>query len=202
MPEYPLHYPAFNVLDEAKKWDAHTRSIVEQRRNTSSFYPLKFFSKQEARALFQLCSVLLDDRREPVIAFVIHHLDSVLKSGVGESQRKIGVPPQSDLIRKGLVLLDQACVRLYGDALEELNEENRQEAVRQFMQGSLPWPSGGESVPINDLVQKIVTEAVSAYYSHPAIWSEIGYAGPAYPRGYVRTELGLTDPWEAQKDDE
>ncbi|WP_369127188.1 hypothetical protein [Paenibacillus antri] len=38
---------------------------------------------------------------------------------------------------------------------------------------------------------------LEAYYSHPAVWSEIGYGGPAYPRGYVRTQLGQLDPWEA-----
>ena len=43
----------------------------------------------------------------PVIAFVVHHFDSTLKSNIGESQRKIGIPPQSFLIRDGLALFDQ-----------------------------------------------------------------------------------------------
>jgi hypothetical protein len=48
------------------------------------------------------------------------------------------------------------------------------------------------------LFKKILSLAVDAYYSHPLIWSEIGYGGPAYPRGYVRAEIGNLDPWEAQ----
>lgn len=39
-------------------------------------------------------------------------------------------------------------------------------------------------------------------YPHPRVWSEIGYAGPAYPRGYVRTQLGQLDPWEAKAEHE
>ncbi|KQX56587.1 hypothetical protein ASD40_04085 [Paenibacillus sp. Root444D2] len=35
-------------------------------------------------------------------------------------------------------------------------------------------------------------------HTQRVVWSEIGYAGPAYPRGYVRTQLGQLDPWEAQ----
>ncbi len=41
-----------------------------------------------------------------------------------------------------------------------------------------------------------------AYYSHLVAWSEIGYGGPAYPRGYVRTQMGQLDPWEAQPEHE
>jgi hypothetical protein len=35
------------------------------------------------------------------------------------------------------------------------------------------------------------------YYSHPHSWSEIGFGGPANPRGYVRMYYDRRDPWEA-----
>jgi hypothetical protein len=59
----------------------------------------------------------------------------------------------------------------------------------------------GVQIPAKELFYKLLTESVAAYYSHPTVWSEIGYAGPAYPRGYVRTEWGITDPWEAKRED-
>jgi hypothetical protein len=37
------------------------------------------------------------------------------------------------------------------------------------------------------------------YYSHPAAWSEIGFGGPASPRGYVRLGFDQRDPWEAKE---
>ena len=37
----------------------------------------------------------------------------------------------------------------------------------------------------------------SAYYAHPTAWSEIGFGGPASPRGYVRMDENRRDPWEA-----
>lgn len=200
MSEYKVHYPNFNVLDEEKNWDPHTREIVDKRVQIQQFYSFKFFTQPEANALYQLCSVLLDDRSYPVIAFVVHHFDSTLKAGLGESQRKAGVPKQSVLIRDGLALLDQACIHEYGSTLDALEEEIKKEVVGKLMQGSFPPRSIRKKFPINEFIQKISSEAVSAYYSHPTIWSEIGYAGPAYPRGYVRSELGLTDPWEARRD--
>jgi hypothetical protein len=34
---------------------------------------------------------------------------------------------------------------------------------------------------------------LSAFYSHPWAWNEIGFGGPAYPRGYMRLG-GATGP--------
>ena len=31
----------------------------------------------------------------------------------------------------------------------------------------------------------------------PTAWSEIGWGGPASPRGYVRLDFNERDPWEA-----
>jgi hypothetical protein len=35
---------------------------------------------------------------------------------------------------------------------------------------------------------------LSAFYSHPWAWNEIGYGGPRYPRGYVRLAAGQREP--------
>ena len=38
---------------------------------------------------------------------------------------------------------------------------------------------------------KVVMRGVlSAFYSHPWAWNEIGFGGPAYPRGYTRLGAG------------
>lgn len=200
MTEYKSHYPNFNVLHEEEHWDPHTQKIVDKRVDPLSFYPYQFFTQQEAETLFQLCSVLLDDQRYPVIIYVVHYFDSTLNANVGESQRKIGVPKQSILIRDGLVWLDQVCQERYDAKFASLDDAVKIEIVNQLIEGSLPLQMNQDRVPISDFMDKIRSEAVAAYYSHPSTWSEIGYAGPAYPRGYVRSELGLTDPWEAKRD--
>lgn len=187
-------------MDEEHEWDPHTRQIIEKRVETKSYFPLKYLTEEESRILFELCTVLLDDVRIPIISFVVHHFDTTLTASIGESQRKMGIPKQSVLIREGLALLDQTCIKLYNKPFKDLPEKTKKEVVNNLTQGNLPLQSEQITIPEMDFIQKISSEAVSAYYSHPTIWSEIGYAGPAYPRGYVRTELGLTDPWEARKD--
>jgi len=45
----------------------------------------------------------------------------------------------------------------------------------------------------------VLRTAVSIYYAHPAAWNEIGFGGPASPRGYVRLGFDRRDPWEADE---
>ena len=45
--------------------------------------------------------------------------------------------------------------------------------------------------------KRMAHDIVLAYYAHPTAWSEIGWGGPASPRGYVRLDFNERDPWEA-----
>ena len=38
--------------------------------------------------------------------------------------------------------------------------------------------------------------ACTAFYSHPWAWNEIGFAGPAYPRGYKNTGIDARERFE------
>ncbi|MGH8215373.1 MAG: gluconate 2-dehydrogenase subunit 3 family protein, partial [Rhodanobacteraceae bacterium] len=45
--------------------------------------------------------------------------------------------------------------------------------------------------------ERLAHDILAAYYSHPTSWNEIGFGGPASPRGYVRMDFNRRDPWEA-----
>ena len=40
---------------------------------------------------------------------------------------------------------------------------------------------------------------LSEFYAHPWAWNEIGFGGPAYPRGYARLGIGLRESWEGEE---
>ena len=42
-------------------------------------------------------------------------------------------------------------------------------------------------------------DTLAAFYSHPWAWNEIGFGGPAYPRGYARLGVGLSEAWEGAR---
>lgn len=201
MNESESHYPDFNVMEQKEHWDPHTREIVEKRtveRREGSF---KFFNKEEAETIYFLCSVILDDYRESILIFVLSHFDQKLSSNIGESERKKNVPKGAVLIREGLKALNLYCNQILGSTFNQLEVETQTDIVMKLANNNLPLESDSKKIPTKDFFTQILTVAVSAYYSHPTIWSEIGYAGPAYPRGYVRSEWGLTDPWEAKRKD-
>jgi hypothetical protein len=43
--------------------------------------------------------------------------------------------------------------------------------------------------------------ACAAFYSHPHAWQEIGFGGPAYPRGYKALGLNGREGWEVPEVD-
>lgn len=198
---YPSHYSSYDVMAERKHWDPHTREIVEGRLSSTTFIKLSFFNTYEAQHLFLLCTALLDERREHIIAFVVNHFDSKLHSAIGESQRNASVPEQQILIRNGLRLLQEYLILTFNQSdINRLETETKKTFINQLLEGKITFSDC--HFPVKAFVKKVLNEAVSAYYSHPIVWSEIGYGGPAYPRGYVRSEMGLTDPWEAKRSDQ
>ena len=42
-------------------------------------------------------------------------------------------------------------------------------------------------------------DLIASYYAHPQAWSEMGWGGPASPRGYVRLDLDKRDAWEPEE---
>jgi hypothetical protein len=41
--------------------------------------------------------------------------------------------------------------------------------------------------------------ACTAFFSHPWSWNEIGFGGPAYPRGYANLGIDRREHWEVQE---
>lgn len=193
------HYPNYDVMKEQDAWDEHTRKIVSDRLFHAHDYV--FLSDPEAEQLRAWCSLLMDDPRTDVIQYVLSHIDSTLAQNKGEGQRPAGVLDQRNLIRKGLTAIETACQGLYGQSFYQLTQEKQRFFMEQVAEQKLSL--SGELAGVNQkaFFQKLLVLTVESYYSHPKIWSEIGYGGPAYPRGYVRADRGHLDPWEAQPDD-
>ena len=68
---------------------------------------------------------------------------------------------------------------------ERAKLERRQQIMDAFASGKL---SGGawEQVDVSRAWSVLTRDAISAFYAHPWAWNEIGFGGPAYPRGYSR----------------
>ena len=56
-----------------------------------------------------------------------------------------------------------------------------------------------KELPARRFFQLFMRDVITNYYAHPAAWAEIGFNGPASPRGHMRLGLGKRDPWEAEE---
>lgn len=189
-------YPSYNVLNDKEHWDDHTRSIVTSRLEITG--ARRFLKRHEEALLRVICSHLVDDHLEERIDFVLSHIDETLSSKIGEGQRHIHVPKGPDLIRSGLKALDQWVKKRHGVRFTDLSDAIQYQSLMDLSKMKTPELPEWRKVPPIEFFKKLLSLTLEAYYSHPDVWSEIGYGGPAYPRGYVRTQLGQLDPWEAQ----
>ncbi len=192
-------YRGYDVLKEKEEWDQHTREIVLKR--LGPFNKPQFLTDNEVKLIRVIAGHLVYENRHDILDFVIDHLDQKLSSNIGESQRAPDAPPAKDLIRLGLRAIDKSANVQFGAAFLELSTEQQYEIIAALQKAKSPLISDWSKIPQKELFKKLASEIASAYFSHPVIWSEIGYGGPAYPRGYVRVEFGLTDPWEARSDE-
>lgn len=190
------NYPAFDVMNEQDEWDDHTQTIVTSRLQSNNSF--RYLTPLEAETLRRISSLLVDDQTAEVLDFVLDHMDQTLHQSPGESQRKAGVPEASELIRSGLKAIEQGTRTLYESSFKDLDAPRQKQYLQQISESIAEPPDVWNSIPQEALFKKLLNLTVESYCSHPKVWSEIGYAGPAYPRGYVRAQLGQLDPWEAQ----
>lgn len=190
------HYPTYNVLEENDAWDAHTKSIVNARLVREHAYG--YLTIVEAETLRAWCSLLMDDHRGEIIQYVINHIDQILTDNKGEGHRKLGIPPLRILIRQGLKAIDETGWLTNSQPFFQLDESSQRNIMLQIGDNTYPITKSWENIPPKVLFQKLLQLSVEAYYAHPLVWSEIGFGGPAYPRGYTLNSPGHLESWEAE----
>ncbi|MDR6555048.1 gluconate 2-dehydrogenase subunit 3 family protein [Paenibacillus qinlingensis] len=191
------HYPTYDVMEESKAWDAHTRSIVMGRLIREQSYGYLTFIEAENLRIW--CSLLMDDHRGEIMQYIISHIDRVLADNKGEGNRKVNVPPIRTLIRQGLKAIDETGWIANSQPFFQLDESNQRSIMLQISNDSYPPTTNWEGIPQKILFQKLLQLSIEAYYAHPLVWSEIGFGGPAYPRGYTLNGPSDLESWEAVK---
>lgn len=192
------HYPDYNVLELMDEWDSHTREIVKKR--LGPFSGPSSLSESETLLLKDIIKNITFDDRDEIINWVVAHIDQTINNEAGENQRKSGTPKIAVLIRTGLAAVDHLSKKEYSKGFCDLEPQRQSSIIGSLQLGTAAKVPEWSQVPPKEFFKKLASEIISAYYSHPIVWSDIGYGGPAYPRGYVRLEFGVKDPWEAKLD--
>ncbi len=195
-------YPGYDAMAPDKwrhDWDEKTRRLVLDRlRNIPA---RAFFGAPEFATLEAVCRRLLpqDDRPADLRIPLAPFIDRRLAQGAGNGYRYEQMPWDDEAYRRGLAGLDEASRALCeGQGFTDL-EAGQQDAVLAAVEGGDPPGAAWARLPARRFFKLLLQDVVEVYYAHPAAWNEIGFQGPASPRGHARLALGKRDPWEAEE---
>ena len=198
--DQPGYYPGYSTLSQQKYWDATTRKVVVDRATKTK--PIRFFTPDEQRILLAVVDRVLpqDDRSPERRIPILPSIDERLHENRIEGFRYEDMPSDQEAYRIGTRAFEQMARTLHGKGFEQLDTRTQEELLKSIHDAK-PLAAEDEWKKLN--VERfwglLVADVCSAYYAHPWAWDEIGFGGPAYPRGYMRLEDGEAEPWEVNE---
>ena len=193
-------YPGYDVLRKrnSPSWDDKTRDVIDQRLALNAEQH-RFFNDLEWQTLKALCARIIPqpaERREP--APLAAMIDKKVLSG-GDGYRDARLPPMSDAWRQGLAALEAEARAHFDRSFHLLGGKEQDTLLHKVQQGNVVTSQWRDLKAELFFVKRVLHDIASAYYAHPSAWNEIGFGGPASPRGYVRMDFDRRDPWEASE---
>jgi hypothetical protein len=182
----------FDVLTQRRHWDEVTAGVVLERLSATT--QLGFFTDVEvsvARPLLDLLIGQEDERLVPVLELV----DTRLARGETDGWHYDDLPEDADAWRQTLAWLDEDARSAHGLPFARIGVDAQRElisAVQRCSQDGDKW----HEYPAGQVWSLWTRYACTAFYSHPSAWSEIGFGGPAYPRGYLNLGVDKLEHWE------
>ena len=199
MSDFHSPYLTYDVLDkwDSPSWNEQTRGVVRQR--LEQVPPRRFLSADQWSLLEAIASRLVPqpDREEPVP--IAPWIDDMLHHNHTPGYRYADMPPMREAWRQGLNAIAAETRNRHGKAFEELSPDDQDELLSDVQNNRVESRYWGDLPAGGFFLHHLLKQVVGVYYSHPDAWSEIGYGGPASPRGYARLGPDERDPWEAEE---
>lgn len=196
--QQPGYYPGFSTMKQQKYWDEATRKVVVERVE-GPHKPYRFFTAEEIRVLEAVVDRILpqDDRVPERRIPLLPKIDERLYVNRMDGYRFEDMPPDQEAYRIAARAFELMAQRLRGcgfDALPTLDQEKLLKSIHDAdpAEAHEEWAK----MNIERFWTLLVGDVCSVYYAHPWAWDEVGFGGPAYPRGYMRLEDGEPEPWE------
>jgi hypothetical protein len=186
-------FPGFDALSQSSVWDDATAGVVLARIAPPS--DLAFFTPHEVAIAEPLVDLLLGqagDPRVPIVALI----DSRLAIGETDGWHYDDLPEDGQAWRESLAFLDEdAHEATSGRGFAELVTGEQAGLVQQVQDLAVDGTTW-HGRPAKRVWSLWTRYACTAFYSHPWAWNEIGFPGPAYPRGYLNPGVDARERWE------
>jgi len=194
-------YPDADSLSQRGHWDVATRRVVLDRvHNVPEF---QYFDERQRATLEALCARVMPqqhrppERRIPLAPWI----DARCASGHTDGFLLDSMPKHPEAWTLGLLGLDQSTCALSGEDLRFADlEPAQQDAVLEHVRAGCPPGEVWQHMSARTWWIFVALRQITAvYYAHPYAWDEIGFGGPAYPRGYFALNFGHPEPWEPRE---
>lgn len=195
----PDRYPGYDVLSkrDTPSFNDKTREVIDRRLAIDPSAHC-FFNDAEWLTLRAVCARIVPqppERARPIPLAAM--IDAKLHEGRGDGYRNAQLPEMGEAWRRGLDALDTEAMARHRAHFHALAPDQQDDLLRAMEQGELKDAAWGDMPCKVFFKHRVLSDIVRSYYAHPAAWNEIGWGGPASPRGYVRMEFDRRDPWEA-----
>lgn len=193
-------YPGYDVLQKRNtvSWNDKTREVIDSRLAIDPNRHL-FFTDEEWPTIRAICNRIVPQttaRPRPVPLAAM--LDEKLHNNGGDGYRYADLPSMREAWRRGAAALDAEAKGRHGRRFHDIGPLEQDDVLKAVQNGSVTDHRAWRDLPAKSFFTKrVLHDIVSLYYSHPTSWNEIGFGGPASPRGYVRMNFDRRDPWEA-----
>jgi hypothetical protein len=185
-------FPGFDVLDEAHNWDDVTAGVVLARLSLPSM--LSFFTPHEVGVAAPMLDLLLGQGGEPRVP-VLALIDARLAVGETDGWHYDDLPEDGQAWRDTLAHLDEDARTRHDTGYASLTP-GAQARLLQDVQDLADSGRSWHQLNATRVWSLWTRYACTAFYSHPWAWNEIGFSGPAYPRGYLNPGINAREQWE------
>lgn len=164
--------------------------------------PVRYLDAGQERTLKAIVDRVLpqDDRIASRRIPIVPQIDKRLFENTHVGYRYEDMPPDREAYALGLRAIDEIASSQHGCPFAEL-ELGEQDIILKSLRDGKPVAAHAiwKRMAVHRFWLLLVGDCAEAYYAHPWAWDEIGFGGPAYPRGYMRLENGKPEPWESQE---
>lgn len=190
-------YPDYDVMKKrfTPSWNEQTRRVIEQRLAVRA--EPQFFTPSEFETVCAIAARIVPQQHAAEIITVAALVDRKLHQGIADGYRLAGMPREGEAWRIGLTAIDAESRTAHDARFATLSPDQQDGLLRRIESGEVSAAEWGTMRSSDFFKKRMARDLVLAYYSHPAAWNEIGWGGPASPRGYVRLDFNDRDPWEA-----
>ncbi len=125
-------------------------------------------------------------------------MDARIAAGQTDGWHYDTMPTDHDAWRASLAALDEDAREAQGVPFCECDWEEQ----KRLLTAIHDWEGDRwHDLPPSAVWSLWTRYACTAFYAHPFAWNEIGFAGPAYPRGYKNLGVDKLDPFEVPDTD-